>query len=53
VQLAYCLNPQWQFALSADYQHYGYGQSALNNGLFAPESTTKQRGFLASLNYAY
>ncbi len=52
-QLAYDVNPYWQLALSANYQHYRYGQSAVNNGLFAPESITKQRSLLASLNYTY
>lgn len=52
-QLAYSLNPHWQIALSANYQRYGYGQSILSNGFFEPESITKQRSFLTSLNYVY
>ncbi len=52
-QLAYGFNQHWQLALSANYQHYGYGQSILSNGFFEPESITKQRSFLTSLNYVY
>jgi hypothetical protein len=52
-QLAYGFNQHWQLALSANYQHYGYGQSTLSNGFIEPESMTKQRSVLTSLHYIY
>jgi outer membrane scaffolding protein for murein synthesis (MipA/OmpV family) len=53
VSIAYRINQHWQAAVTADYQRYGYGESAISNSFFEPASKTKQRSVLAGMYYYY
>ncbi len=53
VSIAYRINKHWQAAVTADYQRYGYGESAISNGFFEPASKTQQRRVLAGMYYYY